>query len=287
MINKYTNKKSTAIMAVVLSAIMIFAGVTIIASESDANTVEVVKAVYKVLDDAQKNNPKFKYNMTMEQGTYIEESILSVAESAVIGALLAVIILFLFLGNIKTALVIGVSMPISVIITFIGMYFSNMTLNVVSLGGLALGIGMLVDNSVVVLENIFRRRQTLGDNPKEGAIKGTKEVIGAVVASVLTTCIVYVPLLFVDNMMAVMFKQLSFAIIFSQIAALLTTFLLVPMMSSKIEDISKKTKRLLFISNPFEKILNKLFRSRQKAVANHPSDKDGGSHWDCSVHESA
>ncbi len=237
-----------------------------IASESDANTVEVVKAVYKVLDNAQRTNPKFKYNMTMEQGTYIEESIVSVAESAVIGAVLAVIILFLFLGNIKTALIIGISMPISVIITFIGMYFSNMTLNVVSLGGLALGIGMLVDNSVVVLENIFRRRQTLGDSPKDGAIKGTKEVIGAVVASVLTTCIVYVPLLFVDNMMAVMFKQLSFAIIFSQIAALLTTFLLVPMLSSKIENISKKTKSLLFISKPFENMLNKLFGIYEKSL---------------------
>ncbi len=85
-------------------------------------------------------------------------------------------------------------MPVSIVTTFIGMYFSGMSLNVVSLGGLALGVGMLVDNAVVVLENIFRRRQACGDDAKTGAIRGAGEVIGAVVASVLTTCIVYVPL---------------------------------------------------------------------------------------------
>ena len=104
-------------------------------------------------------------------------------------------------------------MPVSVISTFIGMYFSGMSLNVVSLGGLALGVGMLVDNAVVVLENIFRRR-LIDTSTVEASIKGSAEVVGSVVASVITTCIVYVPILFIDNMMAVMFKQLAFTIIF-------------------------------------------------------------------------
>ena len=183
-------------------------------SESDANTVDVVNNVIGTLEELKQQYPKFNYNITMEQASYIEESIASVAKSALVGGLLAIIILFLFLGNARNALVIGVSMPISVITTFIGMYMSKMTLNIVSLGGLALGVGMLVDNAVVVLENIFIRRKTYGDSAKDGAMRGTGEVIGAVVASVLTTCIVYVPIIFLDNMMAVMFKQLAFAIVF-------------------------------------------------------------------------
>ena len=170
-----------------------------ITSESDANTVDVVNGIKKVLKNLHSANPKFSYNITMEQASYIEDSISSVAESAVIGCILAILILLLFLGSIKTSLVIGVSMPISVITTFIGMYFSGMTLNVVSLGGLSLGVGMLVDNAVVVLENIFRRRKQFDDHPDEASIKGAKEVVAPVIASVLTTCIVYLPIVFLVN----------------------------------------------------------------------------------------
>ena len=237
-----------------------------ISSESDANTVDVVNGVLGTLDEIKAQYPKFNYTITMEQASYIEDSIASVGQSAIIGGLLAIIILFLFLGNIRNSLVIGVSMPVSVITTFIGMYISGMTLNVVSLGGLALGVGMLVDNSVVVLENIFRRRQEYGDDSKTGAIKGTGEVIGAVIASVLTTCIVYVPILFIDNLMAVMFKQLAFTIVFSQTAALLTTMLIIPMLSSKIESVEEKNKTFNFILNPFEKMMKFLYKVYEKAI---------------------
>lgn len=237
-----------------------------VSAESDANTVDVVNGVISALDAAKAQNPKFTYNITMEQASYIESSINSVTNNAVTGALLAILILLLFLGSIKTALVIGVSMPISVVTTFIGMYFSGMTLNTVSLGGLALGIGMLVDNSVVVLENIFRRRNELGEDSKVASIKGSGEVIGAVVASVLTTCIVYVPILFIDNMMAVMFKQLAFAIIFSQCASLVTTFLLIPMLSSKIKDTGETNRKLGFILKPFNKLLGWFYRIYEKAL---------------------
>ncbi len=237
-----------------------------ISSESDANTVDVVNNVLDELKVIKEQYPGFNYNITMEQASYIEDSIASVAESAIIGGLLAMLILFLFLGNARNALVIGVSMPIAVITTFIGLFMTGMTLNIVSLGGLALGIGMLVDNSVVVLENIFRRRITYKDDSKTGAIKGTSEVIGAVIASVLTTCIVYVPILFLDNMMAVMFKQLAFAIVFSQIASLLATILIVPMLSSKIENIESKSKKFSFILMPFEKMMNRLYGVYEKAL---------------------
>lgn len=231
-----------------------------ITAESDANTVDVVNGILKVLDEGMDNYPNFSYNMTMEQASYIEDSISSVAENAVVGCLLAIFILLLFLGSIKTSLIIGISMPISVVTTFIGMYFSGMTLNVVSLGGLALGVGMLVDNAVVVLENIFRRRDELGEDAKTASILGSKEVIAPVVASVLTTCIVYLPILFIDNMMAVMFKQLAFSIIFSQGASLLVTFLLLPMMSSRIKDTKERNTKLDFILKPFEKLMFFLYK---------------------------
>ena len=237
-----------------------------ISAESDANTVEVVDAVVKSLDEIKAKNPKFTYNMTMEQASYIKNAISSVASNAISGGLLAIIILLLFLGSIKLSLIIGISMPVSIVTTFIGMYFSGMTLNVVSLGGLALGVGMLVDNSVVVLENITRRRSELGENSRLSAIKGAGEVFGAVVASVLTTCIVYVPLLFVDNMMAVMFKQFAFTIIFSQLASLLTTFLLIPMFTSKMDNITQRNKRLSFILNPFDSIMNRLYAIYEKGL---------------------
>ncbi len=237
-----------------------------VSGESDANTVDVVHGIYDALDEIKAQNPKFSYEITMEQASYIEDSIHSVAENAIVGGLLAILILFLFLGSGRNALVIGVSMPISVITTFIGMYAAGMSLNIVSLGGLALGVGMLVDNSVVVLENIFRRRTAYHEDAETASIKGTGEIIGAVVASVLTTCIVYVPILFIDNMMAIMFKQLAFTIVFSQIASLLTTIMIVPMLSSKIKNVDEKNKLFAFILNPFERMLNFFFSIYEKGL---------------------
>ncbi len=230
-----------------------------VTAESDANTVDVVNGVIDALEKVKQKNPKFTYNMTMEQASFIEDAISSVASNAVTGALLAIIILLLFLGNIKTSLVIGVTMPVSVITTFIGMYFSGMSLNVVSLGGLALGVGMLVDNAVVVIENIYKRKSDYGESAEVSAIKGAGQMFSPVIASVLTTCIVYVPILFIDNMMAVMFKQLAFSIIFSQISSLLITFLIIPMFTSKMHDGEKRTEKLSFIIVPFEKIMSRLY----------------------------
>lgn len=235
-----------------------------ISPESDANTVDVVSGIEKVLDNICAQNPKFTYNMTMEQASYIENSISSVAENAIVGCALAILILFIFLGNVRTALVIGITMPISIVTTFIGMYFSGMTLNTVSLGGLALGVGMLVDCSVVVIENIFRWRDDLGADPHTASIKGCNEVMGAVIASVATTCIVYVPILFIDNIMAVMFKQLAFTIIFSQLASLIISFMLIPMFTARIstETANKKHKFLA----PFEKMLEGLYNVYEKSL---------------------
>ncbi len=235
-----------------------------ISPESDANTVDVVRNIKKTLDNICAQNPKFTYNMTMEQASYIENSINSVAENAIMGGVLAIIILFLFLGSMRTALVIGITMPVSIATTFIGMYFSGMTLNTVSLGGLALGVGMLVDCSVVVIENIFRWRDELGKDPHTSAIYGSSEVMGAVVASVATTCIVYVPIIFIDNIMAVMFKQLAFSIIFSQLASLLIAFMLIPMFTARIPASQENKKHKILI--PFEKAMDKMYAVYEKSL---------------------
>ena len=234
-----------------------------VTQESDANTVNVVNAILKELETISKNNPKFSYTTIYEQGSYIENAVGSVAQSAVIGAVLAILVLLLFLGSLRTSLVIGVTMPVSVITTFIGMYFTGMSLNIVSLGGLSLGVGMLVDNAVVVLENIFRRRNELKEDKKTAAIKGAGEVVGAVVASVLTTCIVYVPILFIDNLVASMFKQIAFTIIFSQISSLVVTFLLIPMLSSKIENSNRSESKIF---RPIEKFLDTMYGVYTKAL---------------------
>ena len=237
-----------------------------ITKESDANTVDVVDGVTQVLENVKAEAPGFTYNVTMESASYIKNAIKSVVESGLTAAILAIIILILFLGNVRSSLIIAISMPVSIVFTFIGFYFMGMTLNVVSLGSLTLGIGMLVDNAVVVLENIFRRRTDLREDPHNAALKGSGEVISSVVASVITTCIVYVPILFLDNMMANMFKQLAFVIVFSQIASLISTFLLVPMLSKRVENVGKKDKRLLFILNPFGKFMNTLYRLYEKGL---------------------
>ncbi|MDO4563381.1 MAG: efflux RND transporter permease subunit [Clostridia bacterium] len=237
-----------------------------ITKESDANTVDVVTEVLKQLDSLTKASPKFSYSIIYEQASYIQNAVGSVAQSAVLGAILAILVLLLFLGSVKTSLVIGITMPISVITTFIGMYFAGMSLNVVSLGGLSLGVGMLVDNAIVVIENIFRRRNDIGEDRKTAAISGASEVVGAVVASVLTTCIVYVPILFIDNIVASMFQQIAFTIIFSQIAALLVTFLLIPMLSSRIRHMDSAQSKAAFIFKPFEKFLSCLYKAYEKAL---------------------
>ena len=237
-----------------------------ISAESDANAVDVVNGIKNSLKKLSAEYPKFVYDIPIETGSTIENAVKSVAESAIIGALLAIIVLLLFLGNIRSSLVIGVAMPVSVITTFMGMFFMNMTLNVVSLGGLALGVGMLVDNAVVVIENITRRRNEFGDDSKASAVSGTAEVIGAVVASVITTCIVYVPIMFVDNMMAEMFKQLAFTIIVSQISSLIITFLLIPMLSSRIKNMDERSKSLSFVLVPFDKLLNRTYKLYNKGL---------------------
>ena len=166
--------------------------------ESDANTVQVARAVNRVL--AQLNNElpdTISVVPIFDQAVYINQSIRTVVINMLVGSFLAGLILYLFLRNIRSTLIVALAIPLSVMTAFSLMYFSNQTLNLLTMGGLALGIGMMVDNAIVILENIYRFHQQ-GYHLKRAAIRGTTEIGRAVTASTLTTVIVFLPIVFVE-----------------------------------------------------------------------------------------
>lgn len=167
-----------------------------------------------------------------DRSGFIESSIREVRDAAIFGGLLAVVVLYLFLRDFKTTAIIGVSIPMSLLITFAPLHMLGVSLNIMSLGGLALGVGMLVDNSIVVLESIFRCREE-GDDLMTAAIRGTAEVNGAVVASTLTTVAVFLPMVFVEGIAGQVFGDLSLAVVTSLMASLAVAVYFVPMLASR------------------------------------------------------
>ncbi len=204
-----------------------------VSKQSGKNTVEVAKAVLKEIENVQKDIPQITLTPIIDSSKYIESSIKNVGRAALYGGLLAVVVLLVFLRNFRSTTVIATAIPISIIATFALIYFGGFTLNIMTLGGLALGIGMLVDNAIVVLENIFRLQET-GKSPLKAAIDGTGEVTAAIIASTLTTLAVFLPLIFLRGMSGIMFKQLSYVIAFSLFCSLVVALTLVPMLSSKV-----------------------------------------------------
>lgn len=201
--------------------------------QSGSNTVEVSDAVWKEVERIHEDYRNIHISATGDSATFIKAAINNVKSSAVQGALLAVMILLVFLRSLSSTTIIGVAIPISVISTFALMYFYGFTLNTISFGGLALGVGMLVDNAIVVLENIFRHRED-GMSLREAAITGSKEVSGAVTASTLTTLAVFVPMVFVTGISAVTFKQLAYVVSFSLLCSLAVALTVVPVLCSKV-----------------------------------------------------
>ena len=205
-----------------------------IQKQSGYNTVQVAKKVKSEMAKIAKEIPvEIGYEMILDQSDFIEFSINNVKNNAITGGIIAVMVIYLFLQNLRSTLVIGLSIPISIIATFVLVYFSNITLNMMSLGGLALGIGMLVDNSIVVLENIYSHR-IKGKDPETAAIWGTNEVAMAITASTLTTVAVFLPIVFVQGMTAQLFKQLALTVTFSLLSSLFVALTIVPLLSSRL-----------------------------------------------------
>jgi len=200
--------------------------------QSGANTVEVARNVLKEAERINRDIPQIELTPIIDTSDYIQNAITNVGSMALYGGILAVFVLLFFLRNIVSTVIIATAIPISIIATFALMYFGGLTLNIMTLGGLALGIGMLVDNAIVVLENIYRRREG-GDDSEEATIEGSGEVTSAIVASTMTTLAVFLPLVFIRGMSGVMFKQLAMVVSFALFCALMVALSLVPMMAAK------------------------------------------------------
>jgi len=205
-----------------------------IRKEADANTVEVSRRILEQIDLVNQTFPQISVVPVSNQGDFIERSIANVARSVLYGGGLAVLVLLFFLRSLKSTLVISLAIPISVIATFALMFFGGLTLNLMTLGGLALGVGMMVDSSVVVLENIFRRHEEEGEESELAAVSGAREVATAIIASTITTLVIFLPLIFVRGVTGLLFRDLAHVIIFALICSLLVALSLVPMLGAKL-----------------------------------------------------
>ena len=218
--------------------------------ESGANTVAVSDGIKKKLDTL--NLPEgIKYEVLFNSADNVNKAIKGVLDTAWQGGLFAVIILMLYLWNVRTVLIIAISIPMSIIVTFTLMYFFGTTLNIISLSGLVLGIGMMVDNSIVVLENIFFYRNN-GYGKYSSAIDGTSTVALAISASTLTTIAVFLPFLFVEGQTGQMFRDLCITVTVSMIASLAVALTIVPMFGARLVT-TKKSKHLIKFENFFDK----------------------------------
>jgi len=239
---------------------------------ADANTVSVVEAVTERLKTVQQNilKPrKMDYLLITNQSKFIKSTIEEVKSTAVIGGILAVLVLLYFLKNIRSTLIIGAAIPISVIVTFFLMFSSKISLNIISLGGLALGIGMLVDNSIVVLEAVQRFRDA-GLVAAEAAYKGTTEVAGAVTASTLTTVAVFFPIVFVEGIAGQLFKDMALTVTYSLMASLAVSLTVVPMLAGAMQRENSRerlTGVLKFIFKPVDKLHDGVFEAYKKFQA--------------------
>lgn len=204
--------------------------------EGDANAVDVAKRVANRMEEVKNNLPtQYTISQIYDQSVFIKQAIDNVKSAAVVGGLLAMLILFLFLKDFWATVIISVSIPVSVIATFNLMYAYDISLNMMSLGGIALAVGLLVDNSIVVLENIDRHKKHNRDmvEGNDAASKGTKEVSGAIVASTLTTMAVFVPLIFVEGIAGQLFRDQALTVSFALAASLVVALTLIPAMARR------------------------------------------------------
>lgn len=208
-------------------------------TQSGANTVQVAQLARAEMEAMEEELPgDLEFNIAMDQSIFIEDTIESTYATAVLGGILAVIILWLFLGSIRPTLVIGVTIPISIISTFNLMYFLDYSINMITLGGLTLGIGMVVDSSIILLENIYRKREE-GLNAENGAIEGSHEISGAIIASTLTSVAAFLPAAYAEGIAGIIFEPLAWTVVFALLASLVVALTLIPMLSVRLLGESK------------------------------------------------
>lgn len=232
--------------------------------QSTSSTTNVSKDIKSTISEIEKEYPNVHFTNLMDQGVYIDIVIGSVLENLLYGGILAVIVLFLFLRDVKPTIIVALSIPISLTFAITLMYFTGVTINIISLSGLALGVGMLVDNSIVVVENIYRLRSN-GKSAKESAMYGASSVAGAIFASTLTTICVFLPIVFAEGISKQLFTDMGLTIAYSLLASLIVALTLVPTMSSTVFKNTKNKEHNIF--NKFSALYEKILRIALKFKA--------------------
>jgi hydrophobic/amphiphilic exporter-1 (mainly G- bacteria), HAE1 family len=231
-----------------------------IRKQTGSNTVEVAKGIEREIERINNERDDVNLLIITNQSDFIQDSIDNVQQAATWGALLAIFVLYIFLRNGSTTFIISLAIPVSIIATFGLLYFTGLTLNQMSFGGLALGVGLIVDNAIVVLENIVRQRGK-GRNLAESSLVGTKEVGGAIIASTITTSVIFLPVVFMQTLTGTMFQELALVVVFALFCSLLVALTLVPMLASKFLTIRPESeltpKDKGWFQRYFEKFENK------------------------------
>lgn len=234
--------------------------------ETRFNTIQAVKDLTSALDDLKKALPGYEFTIIDNQGEFIQNAVNEVKNTALIGILLAVGVLFIFLRRVGATAIVSLAIPISVVATFNLMYFNGLTLNIMTLGGLALGAGMLVDNAIVVMENIFRNLES-GMSVRDAAIDGTSQVAGAITASTITTIAVFLPIVFLHGAAGVLFKDQALTVAFALISSLLVAILVIPMLTTKIVKNKTSVKEIESVRFTwYPDLLRKFLANRGKII---------------------
>lgn len=233
--------------------------------KSSYGSVNVCNDVKEALEKIKANNPAITFDITYDASEAIVDSIWSVAKTLLLGVVLSMVVLFLFFGDFKASLIVGASMPVSLFVTLILMNVMGYSLNIVTMGSLVIAIGMMVDSSIVVVESCFRMQEKKPDF-KEAALEGTKVVSASIIASTITTVVVYIPMAISKGLSGQLFSQLGFTIVFAMMASLIVALTLVPLCYSKFRPVEKKdipiNKLLNFITKGYKRILRKLLNKR-------------------------
>lgn len=245
--------------------------VLVIEKSSDGSTIDLNKAARKVLEDVKSVMPPgTEFNIMLDTSEDIVKSISSIGSSAFQALVLATIVLLLFLKNIRATVLISIALPVSVIFTFAFLAMNGTSLNLISLMGLSLGVGMLTDNSVVVIDNIYRHMTELKSPVMAAADDGTTEVTMSVIASSLTTMVVFIPVLFIPGIAREIFRDLSFSIIFSNLAALIVSLTLMPMVASRFlsnkQNITKEGKIFTTVKEKYLVVITWAVKNRLKTI---------------------
>ncbi|MFD2922969.1 efflux RND transporter permease subunit [Halobacillus naozhouensis] len=242
--------------------------------KTDSNTVETADQIHAAMEEARSELPEgVNLEVVLDTSEFVKTSINSVVKNIIIGGIISVFVLLLFLKSIRATLVIGISIPIAIISTFTLMYFTGETLNVLTMGGLALGIGMMVDSSIVILESIYSYRQR-GYSMVEASKLGASELAPAVIASATTTLVVFLPIIFVEGIASELFTPLALTVSFALIASLAVSVTLVPMLSSKLltKTIASSGRRYWFdrflekVNDAYRGLLRKVLQYRKTTV---------------------